>query len=83
MTTAKFNLAYRNSVHADVRERFPNIRLMKDAWVIRTTFGQWEFHGPDNFYTHFRAEDAYDARAKGWEEWLATQSPKQNKGRTK
>ncbi len=72
MTTfTTFNRVYLSTVHAVIRKRFPAIRPMRDAWVIKSGFGQWEFHGPDKFYTHFRAEDAYHARAKGWEAWLA------------
>ncbi len=63
MTT--FTRTLLTAVHAEVRARFPDIRPMRDAWVH-----QWEFHGPDGFYAHFRAEDGYDARRKGWERWL-------------
>ena len=68
-----FNRSYMVSVHAEVRRRFPSIRPTRDAWVIRTTFGQWEFHGPDGFYEYFRADGAFHARAKGWEAWLKKQ----------
>ena len=75
MTFPAFNRRYLAEVHAEVKRNYPEIqRPMKAAWVIKTAFGQWEFHGPDNFYAYFRAEDAYHARAKGWEEWLDTQS---------
>lgn len=45
----------------------------KAAWVWTTDRkrGHWEFHGPDEFYAEFRADNAYDARAKGWSKWLA------------
>ena len=67
----RFNRRYLAEIHAEVRRRFPDLRPMRDAWVHRTGFGRWEFHGPGNFYAHFRAEDAYHARSKGWEAWLA------------
>ncbi len=73
MNTRMFNKARRDSVHAEVRERFPNIVPMRDAWVTFTHLG-WEFTGPGNFVIHFKADDCYHARAKGWEAWLATRT---------
>ena len=64
-----FTRTFLTQVHAEVRARFPEIRPMRDAWVHQS-FNQWEFHGPNNFYTNLRAADAYDARAKGWTRWL-------------
>lgn len=43
----------------------------KAAWVYKLGMGHWEFHGPDNFYWHGSADNAYDARATGWQKWLA------------
>ena len=68
-----FNRSYMALVHAEVHGRFPKVRPMRDAWVHRTGFGGWEFHGPGRFYDHFQAEDAYHARSKGWESWLRKQ----------
>lgn len=43
---------------------------LREAWVYQTDGRRWEFHyGP--FYWHGRADNAYEARAKGWEAWLA------------
>ncbi len=42
------------------------------AWVHRFLDG-WEFHGPDKFYWHGRAGNAYEARYKGWMMWLEKQ----------
>ena len=43
----------------------------KAAWVYHFSSGdQWEFHGPDRFYWHGRADNAYDARAQGWQAWM-------------
>jgi hypothetical protein len=44
---------------------------IKSAWVWKT-FNQWEFHFGD-FYWWGKAENAYDARDKGWSAWLAQQ----------
>ena len=55
---------------ADVRKHFPAMRN-KDAWVWDAGRDHWEFHGPDEFYWHGRAGNAYDARYKGWMAWLA------------
>jgi hypothetical protein len=43
---------------------------MKDGWVWNAGRDHWEFHGPDNFYWHGNAGDAYEARYKGWSAWL-------------
>lgn len=56
-------------VVADVRKYDSKIQIQK-AWVHSTDRRTWEFHGPDKFYTHFRADNAFEARAKGWQAWL-------------
>ena len=43
----------------------------KDAWVYECMPGHWEFHGPYKFYWHGSADNAYDARAKGWSAWMS------------
>lgn len=45
------------------------VRERKAAWVYNFGREHWEFHGPNGFYWHGRAYDAYEARAKGWEAW--------------
>ncbi len=45
-------------------------RVNKDAWVWRFRRDHWEFHGPDDFVWHGSADNAYDARYKGWMAWL-------------
>jgi hypothetical protein len=55
--------------HADVKKHFPHINL-RTAWVYKTDRQSWEFHGPDDFYWYGHADNAYDARAKGWWAWL-------------
>jgi hypothetical protein len=42
----------------------------KDAWVWHAGRGHWEFHGPNNYYWHGRAYNAYEARYKGWSAFL-------------
>ena len=43
------------------------------AWVHRCCGSDtWEFRY-DGFYTHFRAENAWHARALGWEAWIEKQ----------
>ena len=56
-----------------VRRHFPAIKTRKDAWVYHFRRDHWEFHGPDNFYWHGSAGDAYEARYKGWMAWLQKQ----------
>lgn len=58
------------NVHKTVKKHFPNVNLKTDAWVYKFPRSHWEFHGPGKFYTHFEAEDAREARAKGWLKWL-------------
>ena len=41
----------------------------KAAWVYHYGRGHWEFRGPDGFHWHGSADNAYDARHKGWEAW--------------
>lgn len=45
-------------------------RVNKDAWVWHFQRDHWEFHGPDEFYWHGSAGNAYEARYKGWMSWL-------------
>lgn len=33
---------------------------------------QWEFHFGD-FYSHFRADNAFEARYEGWSAWMRSQ----------
>ena len=49
------------------------MKPMKDAWVWHFHKDHWEFHGPDGFYWHGSADNAYEARAKGWSAWLRKQ----------
>jgi hypothetical protein len=55
---------------AEVKKHFPDIRTRKDAWVWDAGRDNWEFHGPDDYYWHGRAGNAYEARYKGWMAWL-------------
>lgn len=43
---------------------------IKAAWVYHFDRDSWEFHGPDKFYWHGSADNAFDARANGWQAWL-------------
>lgn len=58
----------------DVR-KVTTAQQRKDVWVYRCMRDHWEFHGPDDFYWHGSADNAYDARAKGWHAWLAQFHP--------
>jgi hypothetical protein len=45
--------------------------IMRDAWVWSDSRRRhWEFHGPNQFFWHGHANNAYDARYKGWSTWL-------------
>ncbi len=70
MNTRMDNKVRRDAMHAEVRRRFPGIVPM-GAGVTLTHLG-WEFTGPRDFVILLDADDCYDARAQGWEAWLAT-----------
>jgi hypothetical protein len=53
----------------------PHIKPRKDAWVWCAGRDHWEFHGPNDFYWHGRAGNAYEARYKGWMAWLEKFKP--------
>lgn len=55
----------------------------KDAWVYRCMRNHWEFHGPDSFYWHGSADNAYDARQKGWSRWFEIVGPQRVLDRAK
>jgi hypothetical protein len=52
----------------DVRAFNPELPL-KEAWVYKLGRDHWEFHFRD-FYWYGDADNAFDARAKGWEAFL-------------
>lgn len=56
--------------HTLVKQHFPDLHLMKAAWVWHAGRDLWEFHGPDKFYWHGRAANAYGARYAGWMAYL-------------
>lgn len=51
--------------HTTVSER-------KNSWTYQFNRDHWEFHGPNKFYWHGSADNAYDARYKGWSAYLRT-----------
>jgi hypothetical protein len=57
-------------VTEDVKKYFPRTNLKRDCWVYRTGPQSWEFHGPDEFYWQGHADNAYEAKARGWTAWL-------------
>ncbi len=44
-------------------------KINKDASVIESS-GYWFFEGPEDFYFECDADNAYDARYKGWTAFL-------------
>lgn len=54
-------------VVSEIRTKYPDVDVKK-AWVIKSG-RQWEFHYP-GFYWNGRAENSYDAKAKGWEAFM-------------
>jgi hypothetical protein len=43
---------------------------LTDAWIYKVGTDRWEFYF-GNFCWHGSADDAFEARAKGWSSWLA------------
>ena len=64
-----FSRAELRLVLADVIRHDAAVRI-KDAWVWRAGKDHYEFHF-GSFYWHGRADNAYDARSRGWAAWLA------------
>lgn len=69
------NIAFSRALLAQLRGPVRGVgkRLVRDAWVWHAGRDHWEFHGPDEFYWHGRADNAYEARYKGWSAWLEKQ----------
>lgn len=63
-----FSRALLARIIPDVKDK--GMRVNKDAWVWCAGRDHWEFHGPNNFYWHGSADNAYEARYKGWFAWL-------------
>lgn len=63
------------NVMEDVRQ-LASAEQRKAAYVYNYCDGQWEFHGPDGYYWHGEADNAYHARAQGWMAWASRQESK-------
>lgn len=61
--------------HELVKKADSSINVRKDAWVYHFSRDHWEFHGPNKFYWHGSADNAYDARYRGWMSWLEKNHP--------
>lgn len=75
MSNTAFERAMLRDVVAEARKVGA---VISDGWVHATKMGcgastHYEFHYQGKCYWHGRAENAYDARAKGWEAWLEQQ----------
>lgn len=61
----------------EFRQDFPHIGTKRDAWTINAGFhDHWEFHGTGpakDFYWHGHADNAIEARYKGWMAWAEQQ----------
>lgn len=67
---------------------------IKQAWVYHFDRDSWEFHGPhrdqprpnyivskpETFYWNGSADNAFDARAQGWQAWLDKFYPEETNG---
>jgi hypothetical protein len=67
-------------VLAEVREKYPDLDL-RQAWVWKVDKDHWEFHfdvKPYEYYWHGSADNAYEARANGWDAFLRHQEGNSN-----
>ena len=51
-------------VMVEVKAKFTKEQI-KTAWAIGSN-GRYEFHGPDKFFTSFKADCVNAAKAEGW-----------------
>ncbi len=58
-----------SDVLPDVRKHVAGVKL-REAWVWKCGEDHWEFHYGD-YYWHGSADNAFDARARGWSAYLA------------
>jgi hypothetical protein len=66
-TALKFSRDLLRTLLVEVRKHVPNIHV---AYVTKEAFlNQWEFHYKD-FYWRGKADNAFDARYKGWTAYL-------------
>ena len=57
--------------HNLVRKHFPQLKMLHTVgWTHQSSPRFWEFHGPDQFYWHGKADNGYHARYLGWLAWL-------------
>lgn len=72
----EFSRHYLSLVHKDVK-RIPGLKgsVWELAWVWCGGNQFYEFHGPDKYYTYFTASNAFEARAKGWGEYIKHKHP--------
>jgi hypothetical protein len=80
----KFSRLMLATMHKTVKQHFPKITPMKDAYVWAGIAGtSWEFHGPNSFFLNgIRADNAYHARYKGWAAFLKNASIEDDKPET-
>lgn len=77
----EFCRMYLKQVHHEVKRRFPELNLWASASVYRYSAAvyvgnnkQYQFHVMSaGFVVDISADNAYDARAKGWELFLKKQ----------
>ena len=63
----------------DVRREVPP-EIVKEAWVYNFHDGRFEFQIPSqDFYWYGQADNAWDAKTKGWESYLSRQSHAEGK----
>ena len=55
-------------VMKDVRKHV-SVKDRKKSWVWET-FGSYEFHGPNDFYTVCKGDCKWSAKADGWIQYL-------------
>jgi len=57
--------------HKLVKKHFPQQKLYASGvYTYHFMRDHWEFHGPEGFYWHGSASNAYEARYNGWMAFL-------------
>ncbi len=57
-------------VISQVKKEFPEVKI-RDAYVLKMDRGRWEFqYPPTKTYWYGQADNAWDAKVKGWETFL-------------
>lgn len=88
MADTTFSRIMLQTTHKRLKKLEPKINPWTQASVIESSVGgvnrlwffevapsMWRDGDRDRFSDYFRADDAYEARSKGWDAWMAKYHP--------